>query len=266
MRMTRRIAFPLCICALMIGPWAARAGEIVPGQSADGRDIMQRLDDADTSRDSSRITTMVIQRSGGERVRRMVNWRRNLDGWSQNLSWFEKPDDVRNTAFLSWSYDDPDREDDMWMYLPASALLRRISGSGKKGSFMGSDLANEDIEDRAVDDDIHTFKGWVTCGEFQCASVESVPRNRRDSNYSRRLSHIRTDIWQLVTVEYYDYSSHLLKTASFSDFIQNSGLWSAGRMVVETPREKSRTVITYSDIKYNIGLAEDKFTPQSIKR
>ena len=38
----------------------------------------------------------------------------------------------------------------MWVYLPAESLVRRISGGGQKGAFMRSDMANEDIEDRAV--------------------------------------------------------------------------------------------------------------------
>ncbi|HAL86858.1 MAG TPA: outer membrane lipoprotein-sorting protein, partial [Deferribacteraceae bacterium] len=42
------------------------------------------------------------------------------------------------------------REDDMWLYLPAESLVRRISGGGKKGAFMRSDFANEDIQKREV--------------------------------------------------------------------------------------------------------------------
>ena len=43
----------------------------------------------------------------------------------------------------------------MWVFLPAESLVRRISGGGRKGSFMRSDFANEDIEKREVDDDEH---------------------------------------------------------------------------------------------------------------
>ena len=36
----------------------------------------------------------------------------------------------------------------MWVYMPAESLVRRISGGSKKGSFMRSDYANEDISRR----------------------------------------------------------------------------------------------------------------------
>ena len=43
----------------------------------------------------------------------------------------------------------------MRVFLPAESLVRRINGGGKKGSFMRSGFANEDIEKREVEGDKH---------------------------------------------------------------------------------------------------------------
>ena len=64
-----------------------------------------------------------------------------------------EPPDVRGIMYFTWSYEDIEKDDDMWVFLPAESLMRRISGGGKKGSFMRSEFANENIEKREVEDD-----------------------------------------------------------------------------------------------------------------
>ena len=66
---------------------------------------------------------------------------------------FEKPADVKGTAFLSWEYDDPKKEDDKWLYMPAMKKVRRISGASKNEYFMGSDFTYDDMGDRNVEED-----------------------------------------------------------------------------------------------------------------
>ncbi|MCG8375835.1 MAG: outer membrane lipoprotein-sorting protein [Chlorobiales bacterium] len=49
----------------------------------------------------------------------------------------------------SWEYDDPSREDDKWLYMPAMKKVRRISGASKNEYFMGSDFTYDDMGDHA---------------------------------------------------------------------------------------------------------------------
>ena len=66
---------------------------------------------------------------------------------------FSRKSGIVLAAYLTWSYRDINKDDDMWVYMPAESLVRRISGGSKKGSFMRSDYANEDISRREVDKD-----------------------------------------------------------------------------------------------------------------
>ena len=54
---------------------------------------------------------------------------------------FQSPADVKNTSFMSWSYDS-DKSDDQWIYLPALKKTKRISSDSKSDYFMGSDTGN----------------------------------------------------------------------------------------------------------------------------
>lgn len=236
-----------------------------------GREIMQLVDDVDTSKDQVATSVMTIERGDMKLVRRMS---RMIKVYGENgkdkraVSRFEEPADVRGTTYLTWSYDDASREDDMWVYLPAESLVRRISGGGKKGAFMRSDLANEDIEDRAVDDDVHTLLRSEELNGADCWVVESVPRPElhKDTNYSKRIIFVRKDILLPQRVEYYDKRGSLLKTATHGGFKEIQGIWTVTKSLYETPRRKTRTFFEQKDIRYNTGLDDTPFLQSGLKR
>ncbi|UZJ40689.1 outer membrane lipoprotein-sorting protein [Prosthecochloris sp. SCSIO W1101] len=236
-----------------------------------GRDIMLKSDDVDNSRDAVMSSMMVIERGSSKLIRRMESrtkqYGENLKD-ERTLIRFVEPADVHDTAYLTWSYDDPEREDDMWVYLPAESLVRRISGGGKKGAFMRSDLANEDIEDRAVDDDEHTLTGEEDVSGIACYVVESVPRPelKKDTNYSKRVQFIRKDLYLPARIDYYDKRGKLLKTATFGGYKQIDGIWTVTRFLYETPRRKTRTLFQRSNISYNQGLDDALFLQNNLMR
>jgi hypothetical protein len=236
-----------------------------------GRDIMLKVDAVDTSSDAVFSSTMVIERGAGKLIRRMENMTKQY-GESlkdeRTLIRFMEPADVRGTSYLTWSYDDPTREDDMWIYLPAETLVRRISGGGKKGAFMRSDLANEDIEDRAVDDDEHTLLGSEEVAGADCWVIDSFPRPelKKDTNYSKRKQFIRKDIFLPVRVEYYDKRGKLMKTATHGGYKEIDGIWTITKSLFETPRRKTRTLYQRTEIKYNQGLDDALFLQSNLKR
>lgn len=236
-----------------------------------GRDIMLKVDAVDTSRDATMKSTMIIERGKLKLVRQMAHFTKqygeNLKD-ERSLITFLKPADVYKTAYLTWSYDALDREDDMWVYLPAEKLVRRISGGGKKGSFMRSDLANEDIEDRSVDDDTHQLIKETQVSGSDCWVVESTPQKKlqKDTNYSKRILFIRKDIYLPVRVEYYDKRGRLIKTATHGGFEKIDGIWSITKSIFETPSRKTRTLFQRKEIVYNSGLDDALFLQGNLKR
>ena len=236
-----------------------------------GRDIMVRVDGVDSSRDSMMSSMMVIERGSSKLIRRMKNLSKQYGEDlkdKRSLIRFMEPADVHDTAYLTWSYEDAHRQDDMWVYLPAESLVRRISGGGKKGAFMRSDLANEDIEDRAVDDDEHTLKGSQEVNGVDCWVVESVPRPglRKDTNYSKRVQFIRKDMYLAARIEFYDKRGKLLKTATFGGYKEIDGIWTITRFLYETPGRKTRTLFQRSNIAYNQGLDDALFQQNNLMR
>ncbi|MEM7100027.1 MAG: outer membrane lipoprotein-sorting protein [Pseudomonadota bacterium] len=241
---------------------------VLPAYGLTGREIVQRMDEVADVQDGSREATMLIERGNQKLVRKMRMQNKKFGEDDRSLIRFVEPADVRDTQYLSWTYDDAQRDDDMWVFFPSENLIRRISGGGKKGSFMRSDFANEDIEERAVDDDVHKL---VEEGELEGIPVylvEStpIPIKAKDSNYAKRRVWVDKARWIAIKVEYYDKRDRLVKRLTQGGFEQIDGIWTATKLIMETPRKKSRTLMQYSDVRYNVGLEDGVFEQSTLKR
>ena len=231
-----------------------------------GRDIVIKMDAVDTSMDSKRTAIMVINRKGKKLVRKMESFTKKYGADERRLIKFTEPPDVRGIMYLTWSYEDIERDDDMWVFLPAESLVRRISGGGKKGSFMRSDFANEDIEKREVDDDEHKLLRSEEFSGVDCYVVERVSKKLKDTNYSKRVVWVRKDTWLPMIVEYYNKRGKHFKTAIYGGFKEINGIWTVTKIMAETPRKGSKTLMQYDNVDYNIGLSDALFGQSNLKR
>ena len=209
---------------------------------------------------------MVINRKGQKLVRKMETRNKKYGPDDCGLIKFIEPPDVRGIMYLTWSYEEIERDDDMWVFLPAESLVRRISGGGKKGSFMRSDFANEDIEKKEVDDDEHRLLRSEQFPGVDCYVVERIAKKKKDTNYSKRIVWVRKDIWLPMKVEYHNKRGKYFKTAIYSGFKKIKGIWTITRIMMETPRKGSKTLMQYDNVDYNIGLSDTLFEQSNLKR
>jgi outer membrane lipoprotein-sorting protein len=250
----------IAICLIPLFSCLCWAGELT------GRDIALRMDAVDTSKDYKRTAVMVIDRKGQKLARKMETYNKKYGPDERGLIKFIEPPDVRGIMYLTWSYENIERDDDMWVFLPAESLVRRISGGGKKGSFMRSDFANEDIEKREVDDDEHRLLRSEEFSGVDCYVVERIAKKKKDTNYSKRITWVRKDIWLPMKIEYYNKRGKHIKTAIYGGFKEIKGIWTITKIMVETPSKGSKTLMQYDNVDYNIGLSDSLFEQSNLKR
>lgn len=241
---------------------------IIPVYGITGREIVDRVKQASNTSDSSREATMLIERGNQKLVRKMRMLKKTYGDNDRSLIRFIEPADVRDTQYLSWTYKDPGRDDDLWVFFPTENLIRRISGGGKKSAFMRSDFANEDIELRALDDDIHELVEESKLNGVAVYIVESIPipEKAKDSNYSKRRVWVDKEKWLELKTEYYDRRDRLFKRLTLGGIQEIGGIWTATKLIMETPRKKSRTLMQYSVVQYDTGLDDSDFEQSSLKR
>jgi hypothetical protein len=91
------------------------------------------------------------------------------------------PDELRGTSTLILRQEH--RDDDVFMYLPAFRLVRRVSSSQRSDSFLGSDLAYEDLEPRRAEDYEVEFAGRDVRGGRPCTRIFTRPKPLLRSAY-----------------------------------------------------------------------------------
>lgn len=232
-----------------------------------GREIIQMVEqNPDGENRKSVMSMQLVNHRGATRERTILSYSLDLGKDSKSIMFFQSPADVKGTGFLSWQYDDPFKDDDKWLYLPAMKKVRRISGSSaKKESFMGSDFTFDDMGGRSVDEDEHKLLGEEPVDGSLCWVVESTPLDC-DASYSKIISWIRQDALIPVKVEFYDRMGELLKTLVASDISNDSGFWTSHKLEMINHRRNHRTIITIDQIEYNLAINESQFTVPALER
>ena len=240
--------------------------------AADPRAIMQQVHDRDDGDNlSCNMEMILIDRDGGERVRRLRQFAKDKGEDTLGLMYFLYPADVERTGFLSWDYDDSNRDDDQWLYLPALHKTKRIASSDKSGSFMGSDLSYADLTKSNPNDYDYTLKKEMELGGHKIWVIESLPRTRKtldETGYKKSLLLVRQDNYVVVRSVGWLKNGDL-KYVDMTSLELIDGIWVGTEMHVVTKRNKEirhQTILRLSDVKFNQPLTEEFFSVRKLEK
>ena len=231
-----------------------------------GKEIMTKVDNrADGDDQKSVLKMILINKRGRKRVREMLSFKKDYGKDSKKIMFFKSPADVKGTGFLSYDYENPQKDDERWLYLPAMKKTRRISGSSKNDYFMGTDFTYDDMGDRAVEEDIHKYIKDEKIRETDCWVVESVSKDK-SYMYSKKISWIDKKTLIPVKVDYYDRDGDLLKTLNAFGIRKEQDFWTSSKIVMKNHLEKHETILEYKDRKFNTGIKESVFRVSTLER
>lgn len=232
-----------------------------------GLEISQEAKRRDTGwGDMATQMTMILRnKEGQESVReiRLKSLEQDSDG-DKSLTVFDKPRDVKGTAFLSFSH--VDTPDDQWLYLPALKRVKRISSRNKSGPFMGSEFAFEDLTSFEVEKYTYRYLRDEIIDGIDSYVVEQFPTDKY-SGYTRRVAWVDKEHYRAQKVEFYDRKGALLKTLSFSEYNQYlDQFWRAHRSTMTNHQTGKSTTLLYQDYRFHVGLEDGDFNKNSLKR
>jgi len=226
-----------------------------------GFEIAARADRSDRGFGDSKVElTMVLRNSAGkESTRSLAITTLEVADESlgdKSLVVFDSPNDIKGTALLSYARIlEPD---DQWLFLPALERVKRISSANKSGPFVGSEFAFEDFTSLELNKYDYTWIREETIDGMPMDVVERRPRYE-SSGYSRQLSWIDQDVYQVRRVEFYDRRGDLLKTLELRDYRDYDGVWRAQRLEMVNHQTGKSTDLVYGDYAFGVGLDDDDF-------
>ncbi|WP_022852108.1 outer membrane lipoprotein-sorting protein [Limisalsivibrio acetivorans] len=239
----------------------------------EAREIMQKVQDRDDGDDiTSDMKMILIDKNGSERVRDMRSFSKDKGEDTMQLMFFTSPADVKDTGFLTYDYDDPDKDDDQWLYLPALKKTKRIASDDKSGSFMGSDFNYSDMTERELPDwRFRIIKEMNVKGEdVWVIEAEAVSEAVADeTGYSKSYLFIRKDNYTLTRAVHWENTGGDMKYLDVIKMEKIDGIW-MNREVHMTKKSgnvtKHKTVMKIDNIKLYQDLSEDMFTIRRLEK
>jgi Outer membrane lipoprotein-sorting protein len=243
-------------------------------------EVMQAVEDRDDGETMiSKLTMILIDKKRHKRVRKIMGFRKDYGKDVKSINFFLSPPKIKNTAFLSYDWDDENKEDDNWLYLPALRKDKRISAAGKKDSFMGSDFSYSDMNGLELSDWQYRFKKRsVKIGGIDCWAIEGIPKKERaekvieETGYWKTETWVRKDIFMAIRSKLYVVeevkSNKKIKYFMVGNISKIQGIWTAKKLSMKTTKNKRtehRTILLFDDIVYNRGVDGTLFSRQQMK-
>ena len=250
--------------------------ELTPAQAQaeelTAQEIVRRSARNRTVRNSEQTLTMeIFDRNGRSRTRRIVSRVKEDDeGTSKSHVEFVEPEDVAGVQFLT--IQNPKGEDLQWLFMPASGMLNQISGSTKKGSFMGSDFSFEDLSVGQVEDATHAVEPDTTIEvdgkSFATHVVASTPKPELGSAYTKIVSYIDKDQFIPRQVLFFDKKGENSKKMTIHAVEKRGDVVIPMRTTMENLKRGTRTEVRVDKVEVNVPaerLPDHLFTPESLQ-
>jgi outer membrane lipoprotein-sorting protein len=209
------------------------------------------------------VEMTMTDKRGKTRNRTFVMLRRDSsDGGEQKYyTYFYEPSDVRRLTFMVWK--DPQADDARWIYVPAVDLVKQISANDKGSSFVGSDFSYEDVSGRPWTDDTHELLREEDLDGAAAYVIQSTPRQK--DSFARKVTWIGKDSMLPLKEEYYDDKGELARVFLSEEIATVDGYPTVVRRSMTTVKKEHKTVVAFTEIEYDLGVADDVFTERRMK-
>lgn len=189
--------------------------------------------------------------------------RRHAPPLGKSVITFSAPADVAGVKFLQIQNDGTD--DERFLYTPEQKRSRRIAGSNRTESFMGTDFSYADLDGRDLRQSTSVLKGEESVGKFDCWHVAATPKNS-DAVYSRIELWVRKDNNVPLKQVMFDKKGSPVKTLLAREIQRHGGRWfiSASKMTNNTTGR--HTELTLDKIERREDIPEASFSVRAMEK
>lgn len=253
------------LCTLAVAAFARVASAQDPALSAD--EIVNRALETDTAgfQTGEVVMSLIIQDASGEtRERRMQVRGMTENGDGRALVRVVAPVEQAGQSYLF--RENAGGQDDVFVYLPAlDDAPRRISGSQKNGSFMGTHFTYADLESRDIRDATYTRLPDETIGTFPVYVVDAVPNDGVESEYARIRMWVRTTDFIPLRIRFFDDAGTAQQTM-FTEETAVDGERVYVRRLTLRPATGGATTMIIDNVDFDAAIAPSEFTRENLTR
>ncbi len=214
------------------------------------------------------LTLKIYDAKGRERIRKITTASKKFGEINKTIMKITAPADVKGTAVLI--YDQKNKADDMWIYMPALRKTRRILSSEKGKSFMSSEFTNADMSKPNMDDFEYKILSSETYNDHLCWQIETGCKNEdiEDENgYSKKIVWIEKGTYLCFKIEFYDFEGELFKIQYMEQYKkQSNAKYFAFYMKMENIENGRESIMTIDKFQIGSNLNESIFAPAMLDK
>lgn len=213
-------------------------------------------------------TLDIYDNKGRLRTRKVNTTRKNFAGTVKTIIKFTAPAEVKGTAMLIYDYDDKD--DDLWIYMPALRKTRRIISSEKAKSFMDSEFSNADMLKPRNQDFNYSIKGSEIINGKDCHVIQITCKTieiEKDNGYKSKISYIEKSNFLCVKNEFYNTDNQLFKLQINENYKKLTGnKYFAHSMTMNNVLTGRKSIMTIDNMSEKVNIAENNFTAAMLEK
>lgn len=215
-----------------------------------------------------KIELSAIDRSGGRRnLRAKLHWKRYGEGLHRIRLYVEQPNDLRGSSYLVI---EKDGEDEMFMYLPATQRVRRVTTSMISDSLWGTDFSYEDIKQMqgiALEGATRRLED-ATVAERPVYVLALSPAANAESTYSKIVSFVDRDTCVAIKTEFYGSGETPRKilTADPAQLVREGDRWTAHDLQMRDLQGSTTSRLRVIEAASDVEVHDRTFNPSLLGR
>jgi hypothetical protein len=211
-----------------------------------------------------RATFETFDPQGQSKKKDLLYQRLGEPGNSKTLVVFTGPQEIRGVKLLSIQQRGAEAE--QYLFTPATQRVRRIAQQERSSRFIGTDFSIEDIGEPSLDDFSYRLLPNVDIIDgHKTYKVEADPTDPTRTQYKFIYYWLAQDVPVILHAELYDAQGREVRVFHASQIKRVSGIWGARRREMSTLADRTRTVLTIDEVKFNLNLDDKLFTPEALQ-
>lgn len=227
-------------------------------------DIMEKVKSTILGHDDYRVDLemALVRPNRKEYLRKMKAFYKEIDTNKElTLIIFDIPKDVK--GFKTLVHSSISEEDNQWIYIPGINATKRIANNNKSGSFMGSEMANEDLGlMNLFKYRFEYLKEAIHKGQ-ECHVIRSYPKNKY-SGYKYVDIYISKKDFLPLYQDYYNKKEVLFKSLNVTWKRFKDKFWLIETSFIENRLNKRKTRLVRSNFQFGESFENAFFDSENL--
>ncbi len=193
-----------------------------------------------------------------------------------SIAFFLDPPNVKNIGYLSYEYDDPQKEDKAWLYMPSFKRVRRIVTSNESRGLVGVDMGafsnfSFSVDPANYDCSFYEMKE-IVIDNFKTWAIQLTPLTKEEidtTGFKKHIIFVRQDNYDLLRLINFEKEDGYRTILSFNETQIIDGIKQITEISVKRKQHNKiveQIILKLSNMKYNQNLEDKLFTLRTLKK